>query len=107
MDAAAQNPGVKSRAGSTPSCKIPVHGNNLSLKPSGTLRAYFENANGLPHRGTSCNSQNQEIKTPVAKTRCRRHALIQDTDQLFSVALQRLSSLCSLSLLTGFAHSWQ
>ena len=33
-----------------------MYGNNLSLKPSNTLRAYFENVNGFPYGSTGYNS---------------------------------------------------
>ena len=56
MDVTAQNPCAKSRTGSTPLCKIPVHGNNLSLKPRDTLRVYFENVNGFPNKSFDYNS---------------------------------------------------
>ena len=56
IDVTAQNPCTKSRAGSTPLCKIPIHGNLLSLKPKDTLRLYFENVNGLPTNNSGCKS---------------------------------------------------
>ena len=37
-------------------CKIPIHGNLLSLKPRDTLRLYFENVNGLPTNNSGCKS---------------------------------------------------
>ena len=56
MNVTAQNPCTKSRAGSTPLYKIPVHGNHLSLKSSDALRAHFENVNGFPTQSSGYNS---------------------------------------------------
>ena len=57
MDVKAQNPCTKSRAGSIPLCKLPVCGNNVSLKSSNTIRLHFENVNGLSQVCNGCQSQ--------------------------------------------------
>ena len=51
-----QNPCTKSRAGSTPLCKIVTHDNQLSLKSNESIRLYFENVNGLSTSKNGCES---------------------------------------------------
>ena len=81
IDVTAQNPCAKSRARSTPLCKIPVHGNHLSHKSSDTLRLYFENVNGFPTQSSGYNSDKvKKIKIYLVETRNECSVFSGNTD---------------------------